>query len=41
MSLADQDLSTFIARDIADGTLTFFAPYEQVHAQNVKKVLRS
>lgn len=39
MSLADQDLSTFIAGDIADGVLSYFAPYEQVHADNVKKVL--
>ncbi len=40
MSLADQDLSTFIAEDIASGTLTYFAPYEGVHANNVKKVLK-
>jgi len=39
MALADQDLSTFIAEDIAAGTLTYFAPYEAVHAENVKKVL--
>lgn len=39
MSLADQDLSTFIAGDIAAGTLSYFAPYEAVHADNVKKVL--
>ncbi|GAB4072086.1 MBL fold metallo-hydrolase [Ancylobacter sonchi] len=39
MALADQDLSTFIAGDLADGVLTYFAPYEQVHADNVKKVL--
>lgn len=39
MALADQDLSTFIAEDIASGTLTYFAPYEEVHANNVKKVL--
>lgn len=41
MSLADQDLSTFIAGDLAAGTLTYFAPYEEVHADNVKKVLRT
>ncbi|HEY9212354.1 MAG TPA: MBL fold metallo-hydrolase [Ancylobacter sp.] len=40
MSLADQDLSTFIAEDIAAGTLSYFAPYEEVHANNVKKVLK-
>ena len=40
MSLADQDLSTFIARDLADGVLAYFAPYEDVHATNVKKVLK-
>ncbi|MBS7545131.1 MBL fold metallo-hydrolase [Ancylobacter oerskovii] len=39
MALADQDLSTFIAGDLADGVLGYFAPYEQVHADNVKKVL--
>lgn len=39
MSLADQDLSTFIAEDIASGALSYFAPYEEVHANNVKKVL--
>lgn len=39
MALADQDLSTFIAGDLADGVLAYFAPYEQVHADNVKKVL--
>ncbi|WP_428031295.1 MBL fold metallo-hydrolase [Ancylobacter sp.] len=39
MALADQDLSTFIAGDIATGALTYFAPYEPVHANNVKKVL--
>ncbi|MCS0497499.1 MBL fold metallo-hydrolase [Ancylobacter sp. MQZ15Z-1] len=39
MSLADQDLSTFIAGDLATGTLTYFGPYEEVHANNVKKVM--
>lgn len=39
MALADQDLSTFIAGDLATGTLAYFAPYEAVHAANVKKVL--
>lgn len=39
MSFADQDLSTFIAEDIAAGHLSYFAPYEEVHANNVKKVL--
>ncbi|GLK70400.1 MBL fold metallo-hydrolase [Ancylobacter dichloromethanicus] len=39
MALADQDLSTFIAGDLGSGTLTYFAPYEAVHANNVKKVL--
>ena len=41
MALADQDLSTFIAGDVADGILTYFAPYEEVHANNVKQVLKS
>ncbi|MDR6952255.1 glyoxylase-like metal-dependent hydrolase (beta-lactamase superfamily II) [Ancylobacter sp. 3268] len=39
MTLADQDLSTFIAGDLADGVLSYLAPYEEVHADNVKKVL--
>ena len=39
MALADQDLSTFIAEDLAEGTLRYFQPYEEVHANNVKKVL--
>lgn len=38
-ALADQDLSTFAAQDLADGLLTYFPPYEQVHTDNVKKVL--
>ncbi|MCK0198219.1 MBL fold metallo-hydrolase [Ancylobacter sp. 6x-1] len=41
LALADQDLATFIARDLTDGTLIYCAPYEQVHADNVKKVLRT
>ena len=41
MSLADQDLSTFIAEDLRSGTLSYFAPYEEVHANNVKKVLKT
>lgn len=41
MSLADQDLSTFIAEDLRSGALRYFAPYEQVHANNVKKVLKT
>jgi glyoxylase-like metal-dependent hydrolase (beta-lactamase superfamily II) len=39
MALADQDLSTFIAEDLATGALRYFQPYEEVHANNVKKVL--
>ena len=41
MSLADQDLSTFIAEDLRSGTLSYFAPYEEVHANNVKKMLKT
>jgi len=41
MALADQDLSTFIAEDLRSGALRYFAPYEQVHANNVKKVLKT
>ena len=40
MALADQDLSTFIAEDLRSGALSYFAPYEEVHANNVKKVLK-
>ncbi|QIB33453.1 MBL fold metallo-hydrolase [Ancylobacter pratisalsi] len=39
MSLADQDLSTFVAEDLGTGALSYFGPYEEVHANNVKKVL--
>ena len=39
MALADQDLSTFIAEDLAAGAIRYFAPYEAVHANNVKQVL--
>lgn len=39
MALADQDLSTFVAGDLASGALTYFQPYEEVHANNVKQVL--
>lgn len=38
-TLAGQDLRSFIADDLASGTLAYFAPYEAVHAENVKKVL--
>ncbi|MDQ0510228.1 MBL fold metallo-hydrolase [Ancylobacter amanitiformis] len=38
-ALADEDLRTFAGADFASGTLTYFAPYEEVHANNVKKVL--
>lgn len=38
-TLAGQDLRSFIANDLASGTLAYFAPYEAVHAENVKKVL--
>ncbi|WP_159599964.1 MBL fold metallo-hydrolase [Starkeya nomas] len=39
MALADQDLSTFVAEDLAAGAIHYFAPYEAVHANNVKQVL--
>ena len=34
-------LSEFVAADIERGTLTYFEPYEQVHAWNVKSVWES
>lgn len=38
-SLQTLMLRDFIAHDIENGALTYFEPYEQVHAENVKSVL--
>lgn len=37
--LAEQDLPTFAAEDFRSGVISYYAPYEPVHAQNVKAVL--
>lgn len=33
--LSDESLQSFIAPELAAGTLTYFAPYEAVHSQNI------
>lgn len=33
--LSDRSLESFIAPELAAGTLTYFAPYEAVHSQNI------
>ena len=35
---AQPDLRVAIADHLADGTLTYFAPYAAVHAQNLERV---
>ena len=37
--LAARDLAAFAAPDFASGAIRYFAPYEQVHRQNVRRVL--
>lgn len=37
--LIKQSLAEFIAPELADGSLTYFAPYETIHKLNVTKVL--
>lgn len=37
--LAGQDLKSFIADDLRAGAIRYFAPYEAVHAENIKAVL--
>jgi cyclase len=37
--LAEQDLQTFAAQDFRSGVIGYYAPYEPVHAQNVKAML--
>ena len=37
-ALAAQTLQDFIAEDLAAGTISYFAPYEAVHRQNIEKV---
>lgn len=39
--LAGEDLATFAANAFATGAITPFAPYEDVHARNVKAVLEA
>lgn len=34
-ALLEESLATFIAPELAAGTLTYFAPYEAVHSQNI------
>jgi cyclase len=34
-------LQTFIAPQLADGSLTYFAPYAEVHRQNIERVLEA
>ena len=38
-SLAAKDLRSFIAEELATGALSYFAPYETVHRDNVRAVL--
>ena len=33
--LAEQDLRTFVAKDLAACSIFYFAPYEAVHRQNI------
>ncbi|PSH57553.1 MULTISPECIES: MBL fold metallo-hydrolase [Phyllobacterium] len=37
--LAKQDLQSFVSEDIRAGIIQYYAPYEAVHAENVKAVL--
>ncbi len=37
--LAAQSLRTFVARELADGSITYFEPYEEVHRANVAAVM--
>jgi len=39
--LAEQDLRTFVAEDLAAHSIFYFAPYEAVHHQNVRAVTSS
>ncbi|UGX84711.1 MBL fold metallo-hydrolase [Phyllobacterium meliloti] len=39
--LADEDLLTFIAEDFRSDVLTYYAPYEPVHTQNVESILKA
>ena len=39
LTLRDAALRDLIAEQIADGTLHYFAPYEDVHRQNLETVL--
>jgi cyclase len=38
-ALARQDLRSFVAEDLSQGTIRFFGAYEAVHRNNVQKVL--
>ena len=38
--LAKQELRTFVAEDFASGVISYYAPYESVHARNVSVVLK-
>jgi glyoxylase-like metal-dependent hydrolase (beta-lactamase superfamily II) len=38
--LAEHDLRTFVAEDFASGAISYYAPYESVHARNVSVVLK-
>ncbi|WFR96084.1 MBL fold metallo-hydrolase [Rhizobium tumorigenes] len=38
-TVADDDLASFVADDIATGAILYFAPYEAVHAENNAAVL--
>ena len=37
--LANEDLRTFIAEEFEKGAITYYPPYERVHAGNVNVVL--
>ncbi|MBZ9654368.1 MBL fold metallo-hydrolase [Phyllobacterium lublinensis] len=37
--LAGQDLKSFIADDLNSGAISYYAPYEAVHAENIKAIL--
>ena len=39
--LRDRDLRRFIAEQLAEGALTYFAPYETVHRQNVERAVEA
>lgn len=38
--LAEQDLRTFAAKDFVSGAISYYAPYESVHASNVSVILK-